>query len=91
LKVKIVDHPSHRAFAYIYKHDESRFEVRYFGEYIDDPHESGWRLSVPVPKHTVVPKEYEILSFADTLGEAEALASDELELIVKVGGRIQRR
>lgn len=84
-KLKEIQSPTHRAFACIYKHAETRYEVRYFGAFVGDDQEDGWRLSVPEVEGMPVPRGFEMLTIADSLESAIQAAVLELECIVSTG------
>ena len=82
-KVKEIESDTHRAIARIYKHSETRYEVRYFGAIIGDDDEEGWRLSVPPVEDQPVPQGFEMLTFADSVASAEQISLFELAWIVR--------
>ena len=88
--VKEIEAATHRAFARIYKHSDTRYEVRYFGAIIGDDDEEGWRLSVPPIEDRPVPQGFEMLTLADSVASAEQIAQLELAWIARFE-RIKRR
>ena len=81
-QVKEIQSPTHRAFAHLYKHTETRYEVRYFGAFVGNDQEDSWRLSVPEVEDLPVPRGFEMLTIADALESAMQIAVSELERIV---------
>ena len=90
-KVLEVRSPTHRAVACIYKHTETRYEVRYFGDFVRSDQEEGWRLSVPAEEGETVPKGYQFVALADDLKSAREIATADLERIVASGDLITSR
>ncbi|MCW3098805.1 MAG: hypothetical protein JWL77_4423 [Chthonomonadaceae bacterium] len=90
IMVKEIEADTHRAFARIYKHSDTRYEVRYFGAIIGDDDEEGWRLSVPPVEDQPVPPGFVMLTLADSVTGAEQTALLELQWIVRFE-RIKRR
>lgn len=88
-KIGEIQSPTHRAFAWIVRHSDTRYEVRYFGALVGDD-EDGWRLPVPEIKGLPVPPGFEMLTLADDLESTLQIAASELAQIA-AGGKIKSR
>ncbi len=83
-KVREVQSSTHRASAWLIKHSETRYEVRYFGDVVGSD-EEGWLLSISEVEGMPVPLGFQMFTLADSLQDAEQIAISELERIVSNG------